>query len=212
MLHVITWQWGSKYPGYYSARLAAAVARNLVQPHRFMVCAPSPADKHLTDIPGCFARLRVFDPAWQSAHGIRPGDRILNLDLDLVVTGRLDGLVNRTEPFVILQGVNAANPGKFNGSFWCFDAGYRPDVWSKFSPGAAAKVPWYAFPDDQSWMEAMIPDAGAVGPADGVFGFQKPGWVTGDELPAHAKIVAFFGRRDPSQFAHIPWVKRHWIG
>lgn len=210
MLTVLCWSWGEKYPGYYAARLAAAVNRNLVQPHRFMVCAPLPADKHLTDIPGCFARLRAFDPAWQAAHGIRQGDRILNLDLDLVVTGRLDGLVNRDEPFVILQKVNAANPCRFNGSAWMLTAGYRPDVWSDFSIEAASKVPFFQFPEDQAWFEAKMPDAGAWGPLDGVYGFQKPGWPAGETLPPNAKIVAFFGKRDPAQFQHLDWVKRHW--
>jgi hypothetical protein len=210
VLHVLTWAWGSKYGGHYASRLASAVARNLVQPHRFMVCAPAPADQHLTKIEGCFARLRAFDPAWQRAHGINAGDRILNLDLDLVVTGRLDPLVNRSDPFVILQGVNAANPCPYNGSAWMLTAGHRPDVWSSFDIEAAGKVPFYAFPDDQAWFAAKLPDAGAWGPADGVYGFHKPGWPGGDDLPSGARLVAFFGKRDPAQFEHLNWVKAHW--
>lgn len=207
MLHVLTWMWGDKYPGHYAARLASGVARNLNQPHRFMVCAPQ--DEHLTKIPGCFARLRAFDPKWQAAHGIQRGDRILNLDLDLVVTGKIDSLI-RDEPFTILQGVNAANPNPYNGSVWSLKAGYRPDVWSDFSVEAAGKVPYFAFPDDQAWFHAKMPHAGAWGPRDGVYGFQKPGWPGGETLPPGAKIVAFFGKRDPSQFQHLEWVRRHW--
>jgi hypothetical protein len=186
------------------------VARNMKTSHRFLVCPPDPRDEGLTTIPGCFARLRCFDPEWQARQGIAPGDRILNLDLDLVVTGELDSLIERPEPFVILQGVNAANPNPYNGSIWSLTAGYRPDVWSDFSLEAAGRVPWYAFPDDQAWFRAMIPEAGAIGPSDGFYGFQKPGWPDGLDLPVNARAVAFFGRRDPSQFESLPWVRTHW--
>jgi hypothetical protein len=209
-LHVTTWVWGDKYPGHYVERLCLAIARNLKQEHRFLVCRPSEEDAHLTAIPGCLARLRTFDPAWQKAHGIKPGERIVCLDLDNVVTGPLDQLFDRPDNFTILQGVNAVNPCPYNGSLWMLRAGYRPDVWSEFSLEAAGKVPYYAFPDDQSWFEAKIQNAGAYGPREGVYGFQKPGWPKGDQLPPHAKLVAFFGKRDPSQFQHLDWVKAHW--
>lgn len=209
-LHVITWLWGDKYPPHYVDRLRNSVARNLTLPHRVLVCTPQKEDEHLTRIPGCFARLRTFDLAWQAENGIKPGDHILCLDLDMVVTGQLDGLVYRAEPFVILQGVNSANPCRFNGSVWMLRAGYRPDVWSDFSLAKAKEIGFYAFPEDQRWMEYMIPDAGAWGPRDGVYGFQKPGWTTGNDLPAGAKLVAFFGKRDPSQFERLSWVRQHW--
>jgi hypothetical protein len=87
------------------------------------------------------------------------------MDLDLVVTGPLDALFDRPEPFVILQGVNAVNPCPFNGSLWMLEAGYRPDVWHEFSPELAAKVPFHEFPDDQAWLADMIPDAAGWGPS-----------------------------------------------
>lgn len=209
-LHVLTWVWGTKYPGHYVERLERAVSRNLRQKHVFHVCQPLVSDEHLTKIKGCFARLRTFDPEWQEAQGIKPGDRIVCLDLDLVVTGPLDELFNRQEPFVILQGVNAVNPNPFNGSVWMLRAGHRPDVWSEFSLEAAGKMPFFAFPDDQAWFHLKMPDAGVWGPQDGVYGFQKPGWLAGTQLPPGAKLVAFFGARDPSQFRHLAWVRENW--
>lgn len=209
-LVISTWTWGSKYNAEYRDRLAAGVARHLSQPHEFRIFEPEPEDRHLTEIPGCFARLRAFDPDWQARQGLAPGDRLVCLDLDLIITGSLDGLFDRPEPFGILQGVNASNPGKFNGSVWWTAAGYRPDVWSDFSLEAAAKVPHFEFPDDQAWLEAKLPDAAAIGPADGVYGFCKPGWPKGHALPKNARIVAFPGWRDPVGFTHLDWVKEHW--
>jgi hypothetical protein len=161
-------------------------------------------------VPGCFARLRTFDPEWQKAHGIVSCERIVCLDLDLIVTGSLDGLFESLLGFSILQGVNAANPCPYNGSVWSLIAGYRADIWQEFSLDAAAKVPFYSFPDDQAYFAAKIPLAGKIGPADGVYAFKKPGWPDGVDLPANARIVAFPGHRDPSQFTYLPWINRHW--
>lgn len=211
MIHVITWLWGSKYASHYVERLARGIERNLGA-HTFTVCEPRPEDRHLTEIPGCFARLRTFDPDWQTSMGFGAGDRILCLDLDLIVTGNLSPIVSRPEPFVILQGANSKNTCRYNGSAWLLTAGYRPDVWTGFSIEAASKAPHWKYPEDQSWFEAKMPDAGAYGPKDGVYGFHKPGWHEGDALPVNARIVAFPGSRDPGQFTHLPWVKDHWCG
>lgn len=209
-LIISTWCWGSKYGSDHVDKLRFAVARNLSTPHRFAVFEPMAEDQHLTEIKGCFARLRTFDPAWQAENGIEPGDRIVCLDLDLIVTGSLDGLFDREEPFVILQGVNSSNPCPFNGSLWMLEAGYRPDVWREFSPELAEKVPFYEFPDDQAWLADMLPDAGSFGPEDGVYAFQKRGWPKGESLPRNAKVVCFPGWRDPSQYTRLDWVQQHW--
>lgn len=207
---VATWSWGRKYGPEYLERFLAGVNRNLSRPHDVLISYPAPDDAYLTEVPGCFARLRAFDPAWQAASGLK--GKVLYLDLDLVITGPLDDLFDRPEPFSILQGVNASNPCPYNGSVWMLETGYRPDVWSDFSLEAAAKVPHDAFPDDQAWFAHKLPGAGAFTPADGVYGFQKPGWPRGEALPRNAKIVAFPGWRDPSGFTHLDWVKEHWLG
>lgn len=225
MLHVCTWLWGDKYDDSYVRKLAASVHRNLTEGHRFICFTDRERhlgagieqwpikveDYRLTQVKGCFARLRLFDPEFQATLGIKPGDRIVNLDIDMVVTGELDELFNRTDGFTILQGVNAVNPCRHNGSAWMLRAGYRPDVWSDFSLDVAPTAPYYEFPDDQAWTFAKMPNAGAWGPEAGVFGFQKPGWPPGTtNLPVGAKLVAFFGWRDPSKFEHLGWVKDNW--
>lgn len=207
-LTVCTWLWGTKYGPEYVERLQAGVARHLKQPYEFKVFTPPVVDMDLTEVKGCFARLRLFDPEFQRANGIE--GRVVCMDLDLIVTGPLDELFDRPEPFVILQGVNSVNPCPYNGSLWMLQAGYRPDVWSEFSLELAAKVPYHEFPDDQAWFADMMPDAGAFGPEQGVYAFQKPGWPKGDALPKDARIVAFPGWRDPSKFVHLSWVKANW--
>lgn len=211
-LTICTWLWGSKYGPQYVDRLRAGVNRHLKQEHRFRVFTPGACDLALTKIPGCFARLRMFDPKWQEANGIGQGDRLVCLDLDLVITGPLDRLFDRPEPFCILQHANAANPCPFNGSVMMLRGGAHPDVWSVFSLAAAGAVPFHHFPDDQGWLHHKVPDAAGwrCGASSGIYAFRKRDWPKDDGLPSIASIVAFPGHRDPSQFMHLDWVKQHW--
>lgn len=227
MLHIVTFWWGQKYGREYVERLTAGVRRHLATQYRFAVMTEVPghrgltqtvwtipeADRPLLGARGCFARLRLFDPDWQAAHDIAPGDRIVCLDLDMIITGPLLPLFVRSSPFVILGGANASNPCPYNGSVWMLKAGAHPEVWQDFSLAAAAQVPHDSFPDDQAWFAARIPDAAVwkAGAISGIYAFQKPGWPGGDALPAGARIVAFPGKRDPSQFTKLHWVRQHWM-
>jgi hypothetical protein len=223
MLNIVTWYYGDKYSPDYVSKLAAGVKRNLKQPYRFVVVSENArivgdgmeswpiVDEDLLKVPGCLARLRMFDPTWQAAHGIAKGERIVDLDIDMVITGALDPLFDRPDPFVILQHINTTNPNPYNGSVFMLRAGERPDVWSDFSIEASTKIRYHAFPDDQGWFWHKIPDAGAWTVGDGIYGFKKVGWPTGDALPENARIVAFPGWRDPIKLGHLDWVAKHWV-
>jgi hypothetical protein len=209
-LTIATWIWGKKYTSAYIARLQRAVRSHVKQLHRFLVLTPYPTDEALWK--GCFCRLRMFSKSFQRHEGIEPGTRVVCLDLDVVITGGLDPLFDRPESLVILQGANAANPCPYNGSVIMFRAGAHCELWDEFSIERATKIPFYEFPDDQGWIHHMVPDAAAwpCGSASGIYAFRKPGWPKNDRLPADARIVAFPGARDPSQFQHLPWIREHW--
>lgn len=223
MLTIVSWLWGQKYDVGYVRRLAYGLQTHITQPYRTILLSDHLAsagyfdeqvvisDLALLEMPGCFARLRLFDPEWQAKHGISPGHRIVCIDLDVVVAGPLEPLFDRPEPFVILQGANSSNPGS-NGSLWMLRAGYRPDVWSDFSIGAAMQLPCYQFPDDQGWFDAKIPDAAKwnCGPESGIWSFRKRGWPKDDRLPSGARLVVFPGWRDPAQFRHLSWIDATW--
>jgi len=226
-LTVLTFLWGDRYGVEYVDRLGNALQRHMDVPYRFVCVTDRPRilgrsvshqipirDPLLTKLQGCFCRLRVFDPEWQRNDlGLAIGDRILVLDLDIVIVGKLAPLLARDEAFIILQGVNNHRL-LFNGSVWLTTAGYRPDVWDDFSVEAASEVPYAIFPDDQSWMEHKLgADAGAYLPErDGVWAFRKKSWPNGIDLPLNARIVAFRGSRDPAQFVNLPFVRRNWLG
>lgn len=208
-LNICTWHWGKKYSNEYVEKLRAAVARNVEQEYKFCVFSPQAEDEYLTKIPGCFARLRMFDPEWQQQHHLE--GRIVCMDLDVVITGQLDAIFDRPEKFTILHGGNFKNPCPYNGSLWMLRSGKRPDVWKDFTLKNANSVPFYEYPDDQGWFAHKIPDAAGwkVGEG-GIYCFQKPGWPKGDQLPNDARLVAFPGWRDPSKFAQLGWVKDNW--
>jgi hypothetical protein len=221
VLTFVTFLWGDKYSGTDVAKLAAGLKRNVSQPYRFLVFTDQTRDvggveRHqicdllLTKYQGCFARLRLFHPEFQDA--LKFDDRIVSVDLDVVITGNLDPLFDRPEPFLILKGANSENPCPYNGSLWMLRPGYRPDVWTEFTLSKAAAIDWYAFPDDQSWFAHMMPnEAGwTAGPESGVYAFKKPGWPKGDDLPKDARLVAFPGWRSPEKFKHLKWVQQNW--
>lgn len=227
MLTVCTWLWGDKFGPDDARKLASGLARNLKTPHRFLVVTDRPErfvdasiealeiplrDRSLTSIKGCFARLRMFDPAWQRSAGI--DDRVIGIDLDTVITGPLDPVFDREEPFVIMQGGNASNPCPFNGALILLRAGAHAEVWSDFNLDAAQQIPYFSFPDDQGWLWHKIPDAPGwkCGASTGVYVYQKPGWPGGKAqsgLPEGSRLVTFINRH-PSQFTHLDWVQEHW--
>lgn len=237
MLVIVTWYWGDKYGAKDVLKLFNGCKRHLRQPFEFRVitdCSLSDEqemrrravstasvgfgvnreiwDHHLTKIPGCFARLRMFDPEWQATIPLNFGDRLVCMDLDSVVTGNLDPLFNRPETFMILRGANASNPCPVNGSLMMLRAGYHAEVWSEFSLEKAKAVPFFEFPDDQAWLHHMLPKAIGwnAGPQSGVYAFKKTTWPAGDDLPSDARLVVFPGWRSPNKFKHLPWVREHW--
>jgi hypothetical protein len=208
-LTVLTWLWGTKYSTDYVTKLASGLMRNLKQPHRFL---PIFVDKDdpLIAVRGCFVRLRMFDPKWQRDNGI--SGRVICLDLDLVITGKLDQIFDRWESFVILQGANSSNPCPFNGSVVMFRTGYHTNLWTDFSLKAAEHIKCFSFPDDQGWYWHKLPDAAGwkVGPSSGIYAYRKPGWPQGDHLPPDARMVCFPGKADPKHLAFMPWMQHHW--
>ena len=225
-LVVCTWLWGTKYTPEYVERLYRAARRHIKQPFRFL-CLTEPdriahlstgIERHaiwdiaLTQLKGCFARLRMFDPAWQQALGI--DDRIACLDLDVVITGPLDPLFDRPEPLVVLKGANASNPCPYNCSVMMLRKNAHPELWGDFSVDKLDAIPRYEFPDDQGWLWYRAPKLAGwmVGWPSGIYAFQKPGWPKDTtDLPPDARMVSFIGWRDPKQFSELPWVRQHWV-
>jgi hypothetical protein len=226
MLAICTWLWGDKYSVDYVHRLHAGLRKHLKRPFRFLLMTERERtislakgierhaikDPELTEIKGCFARLRMFDRGWQQNRKL--DGPVVCLDLDVVITGPLDILFDRNEPIVLLKGANSVNPCPFNNSVFMFRAGAHPELWLDFSMEAVSKIRQHEFPDDQGWFWHKLdkPAVWHVGYSSGIYAFRKPGWPPDDRLPKGARMVAFPGHRDPSKFRHLTWIDQHWIG
>jgi hypothetical protein len=214
------------------------IARNLTIPHRrvcithrpdlidFMETVPLDMAKH---VPGtCAVKLMAWRPDIESVLG----PRILSMDIDCVVTGNLDPLVDRPEDVVLWKNPNFIEGGRrgfYQGSMQLLTAGARPFIWTDFDPNSTpswlnrrfggAEQAWISerlntsFPNEGwEWNEAhWTEESGVYGAGRLVAGQMGAGVQS--ELPENARIVFVPGDRVPGQ-SHVqqthPWIKEHW--
>lgn len=211
------------YDESYVHELRESVGKSLTVPHEFICVSdrPIPGVKtvpldYTTHIPGTrFAKLQMFRPFGELA-----GKRLLYLDLDCVVTGSLDPLVDRAEDLVLWRNPNFGQPGRafYNTSIILHTAGTRPEFWREFDrvrTWPMLRQKWGG--TDQAWISqrASWKEAHWTA-ADGVYGagrLKKPDGAldgVGTELPENARVVFFPGARTQRTAAkEHPWIARY---
>lgn len=234
LLSVVCWKWLPP-PGYRSVFgpetvnvLAKMVARHYPRPHRFICVTDDPKGinghteivpdwKDFSDLrspsgvrnPSCYRRLRMFHPEIAQTFG----QRFVSLDLDVVITGDLTPLWDRTEDFVMTGDTNPRT--HYNGSMVLMTAGARPQVWTKFDPVESPRAARAAghFGSDQGFISYLLgPNEKKWTTADGVYSFRNHLQPKGCALPTDAKVVIWHGEHDPwSAFGmRIEWVRQHY--
>jgi len=204
--------------------LQAMVRRNLTVPHRF-VCVTDEIIEGVETInldyskhvPGTiFLRLMQHSPDFGDKIG---ADRILSLDVDMVVTGSLDKLVSRTEDFVIWANPNFPAPQRayFQSSVQLFTPGSRPELYNDFDPSTTPIwVNWRFGGREQAWISERLSwkDTPVFTYADGVYGLGRlRGAGIYETLPDNACLVSTPGARAPWQLEvqnEFPWIKEHY--
>lgn len=200
------------------------VARNLTLPHRFVCVSDEeeiddietiPLDK-TKHVPGTvYARLMQHRPDYGQ---IIKADRVLNLDIDIVITGNIDHIAGRTEDFVIWRNPNFPQPKRafYQSSIQCFKPGARPQLWNDFDPIETPKwVNWRFGGAEQAWISERLPwNEATFDHRDGIYGAGRLGGAgIYDHLPANACIVSFPGARAPWQAEvqqKYSWVKEYY--
>lgn len=239
MLHVITWKWQQKsMPGAYIAHyvnvMDAMLERNMGGVHYRHLCItdddygvkcntfPLWTDhSQLTNaskatLPSCYRRLKLFDPMTQAQLGINPGDRIVSLDLDSVITGSLKSLMQREERFISWAQRGTYWPLVFNGSFFMFTAGDLAHIWHDFdpqhSPTLANRRGFMG--SDQAWLSMnLVNQKGSVGIEFPLFASYPKAIRQLNHLQHDTRIIFFHGRRKPwheETQRETPWLKRYW--
>lgn len=213
------------------------VARNLSLPHEF-VCVTDRTqeiergirtiaiDRRLHIPGGRYAKMAVFAPDAEKVFG----GRILTLDLDTVVVGALDPLVNRPEDLVMWRNPNFGLKRRafYNTSMMLIRAGVRPQLYESFSQKmideAHGKTGWGG--TDQRLVSYMLARGNPHDPRsykdahwtaeDGIYGAGRLGdyhpELAHTVLPKNARIVFFPGRRHPKQEKvreKHPWIPEH---
>lgn len=113
--------------------------------------------------PQCLRRLTMFR---RDAADIFGAERIVCMDLDLIVSGSLDPVLDIDEDFRIFRGT--ASGRIYNGSMMSIRAGSRPQVYETFTPAGAISAGKRYVGSDQAWISQCIPGEPTWGPEHGV--------------------------------------------
>lgn len=231
MITVLTWFW--KQPGgrteYTPEHVniwAAMVRRHLRQPHRLACVTASPEgiDPSIEIIapPGDFENIRL--PTWgrEKPQCLRRiamfapdagkifGERFLCMDLDCVIAGPMDPLIDTDARFKMYQGTNGTRP--YNGSMLYMVAGSRPEVYERLTPEEAIIAGERFTGSDQAWISHVLGRGEAVWTADqGVLW-----WGSSRNGQAPMKRLMFFpGHPKPWVLARTgedEWISEHYRG
>ena len=170
----------------YVDKLAAMVGRWLTVPYEFHCIRPN------VGLTGWWNKVYLFK------RGLFRGGRILYLDLDTVIVGPLDQLVQHKG---ILHLDRWGWSKKVYGSgVMCWDADEHTDIWARFAVGQTL-----LHEGDQNWIQACgewpsLPDGLCVS-----YRYHcKKG------PPPGASVVCFHGRPKCHEFAPNHWVTRAW--
>lgn len=241
MLTVVCWKWKarpdwvSKSRVEYSAKhvnvLYSMFKRHYHKPFRFVCitddptginCETYPLWNDLADAKNpiahwvtCYPRLKIFSKEMGEVFG---GDRILSLDLDIVIADDITELLEREGDFVGWDAGNKNSQYRYCGSMYMFDAGSQSFLYDDFDPETSPQESHDAgfLGSDQAWMCYKLgPDKPVWTKFNGVLSYRNDGLSVRSRrkpLPNGTKMVHFHGRHKPwneRPVTHL-WVAEHW--
>lgn len=244
MHHIVLWKWAphdaarerATYTAEHVNIVAGMIKANLHDmPYRIVCVTDDPAG--ITEcethplwphgdgmmnasgdhLPSCYRRLRLFDPAAQWEMGIPKGDRIVSIDLDVLVTGELGELLETPGLFVGWELKGTHHDRVLNGSFQMFTAGELAFLWKSFNPSTSPALAYRAgyMGSDQAWLSYHLAGhldrevQGRKWPQISSYALQNQ--IQG--LFEANRLVFFHGQQKPWQDAtqaRTPWIKRFW--
>ncbi len=229
-LTVCCWKWGRRFSALHVNVLRAALERHLQIPF-VLICITDdragldprivvvPMPTTFASTPRCRRRMQQFDRDFSRSLG----DRLLYIDLDVVIVRDLTDILSRLEPIV---GWKVGHAGVYSGSFLLADAGALHGAWAQYAAdpdGYPVRVQPRGVPSDQAMLNHYIatqPPIGTWTEADGFVTYYGAGYErlehlgvgpTHRELPEEARIVVL-GSADLEvlQDDTYPWVREHW--
>jgi len=233
---VVCWQWNDVHLGDrpYAPEhvnvLQRMVARHLSLPHRFICVADSaegfdpavevvitpPAARAIGKLrspegkrfPSCYRRLWMF-----SREARVLGDVVLQIDIDLVVTGELAPLFDHPHDFVGWRPFRDwGRQLRFGGGIYLLRTGTRANVWEDFKGETSIRKARLAGfrGSDQAWLSYCLakPDVPVYPRDSGIYSIRD---MKGTEstLPADARLVQMNGPVKPWA-SPLRWVQERW--
>lgn len=165
--------------------------------------------------PSCYRRLKLFS---QEARTLI-GERILCLDLDMVITADITSLIDVPDDLVMADGITLEKDShitkpfcRYNGSMMLLTAGAHTQVWQEFDPLTSPRIAHAAGQrgTDQGWIShCMGPGVRTWTRAHGIYSFQNHMAHRPQVCPRDARVVLFHGRVDPwsREAQMLGWVR-----
>ena len=141
------------------------------------------------DFPSCYRRLWVFSDEARVL-----GDRIMCIDIDVVVTGDITHLAEKQSSFVG-WGSERFGWNKIAGGLYMLTTGAHTDVWKDFDPERSPALAFAAGNNgsDQAWMSyKLYPPADMWTDKDGIM---KINWIT--RRHPHQHCLVFTNGQSP---------------
>lgn len=205
MLRVACVKWGTKYGDEYAVKLHQMVERYLTVPHEFVCYTERPVD-------GVPCQPLLLDaerfPGWWQKVGIFSLEgETLFLDLDLVVVGELDGIVDFGRKREFVGWKDPWHAGINSSVFYTRDVPKTRKVFERFMLDPESVM--NRLHGDQDWINETLPGA-ATWPSTAVVSF-KAHLEKSEESPAvpeKCRVVVFHGNPKPHQCGG--WVAEKW--
>jgi hypothetical protein len=242
MQTVVCMKWGSRYGADYVNRLNSMVLRNTKRPTQ-LICFTDDgsgvdASVKVHPLPPIRIPARVANRPWRKISLWQPqlagltGDALF-MDLDLVVTGPLDGFFDHAPgKFAVIHNWTQPDLRIGNTSVYRFGVGSQSHIFETFERDGERVIS--EFPNSQTWISSVAKDM-EFWPADWCVSFKAsllPRWPMNffqvPSLPPTARVVAFPGKPDPDEavvgrwpvtaawkriYKHVrpvPWIAEHW--
>jgi hypothetical protein len=233
VLSVVCWMWNVGFRTFLPEHVNVQqrmVARHLPLAHRF-ICIADDTTGFSPDVevlktppeaarvglikspegprfPSCYRRLWTFSQQAKEALG----ERVLLMDIDLVITGNLTPLFDIDADFVGWRPFRDwGRPCRFGGGIYLLRTGTRTHVWDQFtglsSIDQARKAGFRG--SDQAWISYLLASKEVYWDRkSGIYSIRD---MRGKEtmLPNDARLVQFNGPQKPWQ-SRLPWVGEHW--
>lgn len=234
MISVVCWLWrdtqsrGRAFEPQHVNTVQKMFARHLKIEHRFICVAdnsngfspavevvktPFPAmqtgllrSPEGARFPSCYRRLWMFSP-----EATMLGERVLLIDIDLVVTRDVSPLFERTEEFVGWRPFRDwGRPMRFGGGIYLLTTGTRTNVWTNFNGASSIQKARAAGfrGSDQAWISYCLSGSEAVfDRQSGIYSIRDMA-KREHILPDDARLVQFNGPTKPWA-SPLPWVREH---